>query len=100
MCQGSTHDKPWYLCKVKHRSSRLEEQLVDVAPGPVLTRLEGLNDRVVGGVEMPGGVLILRIVTATDMSTGETEAQVHPGITRFQTILTAIGTGCHLSYLV
>jgi hypothetical protein len=45
-------------------------------------------------------VLILRIVTATDMATGETEAQVHPGITRFQTILTTIRTGCNLSYLV
>src|SRR3989442_14449661 len=98
MCQGSTHDKPWYLCKVKHRSSRLEEQLVDVTPGPVLTRLEGLNDRMVGGVEMPGGVLILRIVTATDMSTGETEAQVHPRITQSQTVLTSIGARRNLAY--
>ena len=32
----------------------------------------------VGRVEMPGGVLILRIVTAAHMSTGETEAQVYP----------------------
>jgi len=100
LCQGSTHDKPWCLCKVKHRSSRLEEQLVDVAPSPVLTRLEGLNDRVVGRVEMPGGVRILRIVTATDMSTGETEAQVHPGITRFQTVLTSIGARRDVTYLV
>jgi hypothetical protein len=73
------------------RSSRLEEQLVDVTPDPVFTRLEGLNDRVVGGVKMLSGVRILRIVTATDMPTGETEAQVHPRISNFQTVLTAIG---------
>jgi hypothetical protein len=53
-----------------------------------------------GGVEMPGGVLILRIVAATDMSTGETEAQVHPGITDFQTVLTSIGARRDLAYLV
>jgi hypothetical protein len=72
------------------QASRLEEQLVDVAPGPVLTRLEGLNDRVVGGVEMPCGVLVLRIVTAADVSTGETETQVHPAISNFQAVLTFI----------
>ena len=55
----SSQYKPWCLYKVKNRSSRLEEQLVDVTPDPVLTRLEGLNDRVVGRVEMPGGVLVL-----------------------------------------
>ena len=54
----------------------------------------------VGGVEMPGGVRILRIVTATNMATGKTEAQVHPAITRFQTVLTSIGARRDLTYLV
>ena len=54
----------------------------------------------VGGVEMPGGVLILRIVAATDMATGKTEAQVHPGITHFQTVLTSIGARRDITYLV
>ena len=49
---------------------------------------------------MPGGVLILRIVTATDMSTGETEAQVHPGITDFQAVLAPIGAWRDFTYLV
>jgi hypothetical protein len=88
------------VCGSTDRSSRLEEQLVDVAPDPLLTGLEGLYDRVVGGVEMPGGVRILRIVTATDMSTGETEAQVHPGITRFQAFLASIGARRDVMYLV
>src|SRR5216684_270017 len=71
--------------------SKLEHELIDITPAPVLTRLEGLDNRVVGRVEMPGGVLILRIVTATDMSTGETESQMHPGISHFQTFLAPIG---------
>jgi hypothetical protein len=55
----SSHYKPWCLWKVKNRSSRLEQNLIDVAPDPVLSRLERLNDRMVGRVEMLGGVLIL-----------------------------------------
>jgi hypothetical protein len=54
----------------------------------------------VGRVEMPGGVLILRIVTAPDMSTRETEAQVDPGIPNFQTVLTTIGARCDVLYLI
>jgi hypothetical protein len=42
-----------------NRSSRLEQNLIDVTPDPVLSRLEGLNDRMVGRVEMPGSVLVL-----------------------------------------
>ena len=82
------------------RVGKIEPELVNVTPAPVLIWLEGLNDRVVGRVEMLGGVLILRIVTTTDMPTGEAEAQVHPGIPDSQTILTTIRTGCNLSYLV
>jgi hypothetical protein len=54
----------------------------------------------IGRMEMPGGMLVLRIVAASDMSTGETEAQVDPRIPDSQTILTPIRTGCHLLYLV
>jgi len=49
---------------------------------------------------MSGGVLILRIVTAPDMSTGETKAQVDPAISNFQTVLAPIGAWRNLAYLV
>jgi hypothetical protein len=98
--EESSHYKPWCLWKVKHRSSKLEHNLIDVTPAPVLSRLEGLDNRMVGRVEMPGGVLILRIVTATDMSTGETEAQVYPAISHFQTVLTSIGARGDFLYLI
>jgi hypothetical protein len=42
-----------------NRSSRLEQNLIDVTPDPVLSRLEGLNDRMVGRMEMLGSVLVL-----------------------------------------
>src|SRR6266849_7701666 len=92
-----------YTCdvyRITHRSSKLEHYRVDVTPTPVLTRLEGLDNRVVGRVEMPGGVLVLRIVTAAHMSTGEAEAQVYPGISHFQTVLTSLGARCDVLYLI
>ena len=54
----------------------------------------------VGRVEMPGGVLVLGRVAAAHMSTGETEAQVDPGISNFQTVLTSIGAWCDFVYLI
>jgi hypothetical protein len=80
--------------------SKIEEELVDVTPPPVLTRLEGLNDGMIGRVEMLGGMLILRIVAAADMSTDETDTQMHPGVPHFQALLAAIGARGDLSYLV
>ena len=96
----ASHYKPWCLWRVKNRSSRLEHHLIDITPDPILSRLEGLNDRMGGRVEMPGGVLVLRIVTAAHMSTRETEAQVYPGISDFQTVLTSIGARCDVLYLI
>ncbi len=79
---------------------KLEEELVDVTPAPVFPWLEGLNNGMIGRVEMLGGVLVLGIVAAADMTTDETDTQMHPGIPDFQTILTAICTRGDLSYLV
>lgn len=84
----------------KQWSNKREHHLVDIAPAPVLPRLKGLDNRMIGRVEMPGRVLILRVVTAAHMSTGETEAQVDPGVTGFQTLLAAVCTRGDLSYLV
>ena len=88
------------VCRVTNWSGKLKHNLIDVTPDPVLSRLEGLNDRMVGRVEMLGGMLILRTVAAAHMSTGETEAQVYPGISNFQTVLTSIGARCDFLYLI
>ncbi len=39
--------------------SKLELELVDVTPAPVFPWLEGLHDRMIGRVEVLGGVLVL-----------------------------------------
>ena len=44
----------------KQCSSKRKFNLVKVTPAPVLSRLKGLDNRVVGRMEMPGRVLILR----------------------------------------
>jgi hypothetical protein len=49
---------------------------------------------------MFGGVLVLGRIAAANMPAFETETQVYPRISAFQTILTAIRTGCNMSYLV
>jgi len=41
---------------------------VDVTPTPVLTWLEGLDDRVTGRVEMAPGVAMRREIAAADMA--------------------------------
>jgi len=58
------------------RVSKIQPELVNVTPSPVLIWLEGLHDRVVGRVEMPGGMRILRLVAAADMPAFEADAQV------------------------
>jgi hypothetical protein len=78
----------------------IEEELVNITPPPVFSWLERLNDWVIGLVEMPGGMLILRIVTAAHMPAFQANTQMDPGVTHFQAFLTPSGAGCDLSYLV
>src|SRR3954452_14292079 len=58
----------------------VEDDLVDVAPAPVLTRLEGADDRVIGAVEMLGGVLVLGVVATADVAADHAQSQMDPGI--------------------
>lgn len=78
------------------QSRRLDVGLIDIAPAPVLTRLEGLYERMVGRVEVLSGMLILRGVAAADVSTSLADAQMHPGIPECQTFFTTIGAGSNL----
>ncbi|GAC1377964.1 MAG: hypothetical protein NVS4B7_00090 [Ktedonobacteraceae bacterium] len=54
--------------------SELEHDLVNITPTPICSCLKGLNKRMVGGMEMFGGVLIFRGVTATNVATNQTLA--------------------------
>src|SRR5690242_6518480 len=82
------------------RVSKVQPELVSVTPSPVLIWLEGLHDRVVGRVEMLGGMLILRLIAAADMPAFKADSQVYPGVADFQAILTPISARCDLTYLI
>jgi hypothetical protein len=69
----------------------LQIHLIDKTPNPILARLEGSDDRMTSIVEVLRGVLVLGIVTTTDMSAGQAKAQVNPGVAGLQALFT---TGC------
>src|ERR687885_2140760 len=69
---------------------RVEEDLVHVAPPPILAGLERLDDRVVGSVKVPGGVFVRRVVATPHVPTDLAEAQMHPGVPDPQAVLTAV----------
>ena len=70
-----------------------DHQLVDVAPLPVLTRLERPHDRMLGGVEVLRRVAVGRGIAAAHVAAGETQPQVHPLGANGETVLAAIGAG-------
>src|SRR5437867_9833524 len=75
------------------RSSELHVDLVDVAPAPAFPRLERGDDRMPGLLEMLGGVLVLRVVAASDVSARPAQAKMHPGVSRGEAFLAAVGVG-------
>jgi hypothetical protein len=96
--------KPLLAVIIPHVNRHLfEENLIRVAPAPILTRLKRFNDRMAGQVGMLGGMLILRVVAATYMPTGLTQAQVNPAISHLHAFLTTIcarGHGVNLSNML
>src|SRR5258708_17238978 len=72
---------------------QLEHQLVRVAEKPVLTRLEGLDHRMLRGVVVLGGVLVLRTVAAADVAALHAEAEVDPDVTHLEAFLAAVAAG-------
>src|SRR5579871_3476036 len=79
-----------------HQTRKLQENLVHITPSPVFAGLERLHDRVLGVVEMLGGMLVLRTVAAAYMATFQAQAQVDPGVTHFKTLLASFAAGRHL----
>ena len=51
-----------------------------------------------GAVEVLGGVLVFRAVTAAYVAATEAQSQVNPRISRFQAFLTALSAGLDFVY--
>ena len=70
---------------------RFDEQLVHVAPAPVLARLEAPHESVVGRMEMLGGMLALRVVAAADVAALLAQPEVDPAHAGGETFLATVG---------
>lgn len=79
----------------------LHKKIIGVAIHPVLTRLEGFDDRVARSMEMFRGVLVFGLIAASDMAADHAETKMHPGIPHFQAFLAAVwGAGFNVFYLI
>jgi hypothetical protein len=65
-------------------------KLVNIAPDPVFTRFNGANQRVLGTMEMLGCMLVLRGITAANVSAFQTKPQVDPRIAKFNALFADI----------
>src|SRR5687767_3660301 len=70
---------------------RLDVQLVDIAPAPVLATLEAADDGMPCLVKVLRGVSVRRVVTATDVAAAQAESQVDPAAADLETFLAPLG---------
>src|SRR3977135_1289220 len=66
---------------------QIEQHFIDITPAPSFRRIIALDDRMFGGVKMPGRVFVGRIVTAADVTAGAADPQMQPHAAALQTFL-------------
>jgi len=69
---------------------RLDHQLVDEAPTPILAGLIALHDGMPRLVEMFRRMTSRRLVAAPDMTAEKTQAEMHPLPVRLEALLAAL----------
>ena len=69
------------------RAGHIQHFSIHEAPGPVFTALVGGNHRMLSRMEVLGRVPIRRIIAAADVTTRQTQAQMHPTRPHFETFL-------------
>src|SRR5229473_4577917 len=57
---------------------KIEQDFIDIAPAPAFRRIVALDDRMLGGVEVLGRVLVGGIVAAADMTAAAADPQMQP----------------------
>ena len=80
--------------------AQLALDLVDVAPGPTLARLDGADDGVLAAMEVLGRVLVLGRVAAAHVTTNLAEAQMHPRVAHLQALFASLAVRAWVLYLV
>src|SRR6201985_814407 len=66
---------------------QIEQHLVHVAPAPRFRRIVALDDGMSAGAEMPGGMLVGRIVATTDMAAAAADPPMQPYAAALQALL-------------
>lgn len=61
--------------------------LIDIAPDPGFSGFNGTHERMLGVMEVLGGVLVLRRVATTHTSTLKTHSQMNPCVARLDALL-------------
>src|ERR1700755_1426151 len=74
-------------------TTQIEHHLVDITPAPAFRRAIAFDDRMLGVVEVLGGVLAAGLVTAADMAAGAADPQVKPSPAQAQAFLAALAAG-------
>src|SRR4051812_16418297 len=76
-----------------------ECDIVEVAPAPVLARLQRVDDRVLRRMLVRGRVAVRGAVAAADVPAGEADAEVQPLAAAAQAIFAAVDLGRQLAQL-
>jgi hypothetical protein len=67
--------------------------LIDIAPRPLVARLEGSHHGMLRLMEVPCGMTAGRAVTTADVPANETKPKVNPRRTESQALFTPLGPG-------
>jgi hypothetical protein len=81
--------------------SSLQRQLdfIHVTPAPIFAGFNGFHNGMSGLVKVLGGVFVFRTVAAAHVTTLQTEAQMHPGVSHFEAFFATVcvrGYGANL----
>ena len=70
---------------------KIQFELVDVTPAPILPGLDRSHDGMLGRMEVLGSMLIFGRIATTDVPATQTQAKVHPPVAHLQTLFTTSG---------
>jgi hypothetical protein len=81
-------------------SDGFKHDLVYIAPGPILARLNRPHEGVLGGVKMLGRVFVFGRIAAAHVAAAQAQAQMNPGIAHLEAFLASAGVRLHVLNLV
>ena len=75
----------------------LQEDFVHVAPPPILSRLEGTHDGMLGIVKVLRSMPVLGRIATPDVTALQAKPQVHPLVSHLEAFLAAFATRFHVA---